>query len=267
MKALKNKTIILRIITSLILIIIIFSYKFAVNDPNKVNLLNRFALRSPEYPLGTDSLGRCIYSRLLYGGFTSVGIAVIGGVFVLIIGIFIGLFLAKIEGRSSILAESFLNAVTAIPPIAYLIIFISAWGNSIFTMMIAIMITLFLRLIKLVKSITEVELKKAYIICAITSGAGNSRILFFHVLPNILEPCIRFVCLSSVDMILAISAFSFIGLNMGDDVIDWGRMVSDAQNVILSNPMETIYPILLIIVSALMLNILGRTFKAGDSNA
>lgn len=124
--------------------------------------------------------------------------------------------------RRNILAESILNAVTAIPPVAYLIIFIGIWGNSIPTMLVALTASLVLRMIKLVKTLIEGEYDKAYIMCAIACGASKMRIMLVHILPNIIRDVVQFICLSCAEMIIAISGFSFIGLSLGDDVIDWG---------------------------------------------
>ena len=84
----------------------------------------------------------------------------------------LGLLLGQGKAGRNVIFESLLNAVTAIPPVAYLIIFISAWGNSISTMVVALTISLVLRMIKLIKTKTEIEYGKAYVLCAIASGAS-----------------------------------------------------------------------------------------------
>lgn len=248
-----------------ILIISCFGYLFAPNDPYYVDMTNRLAQPSVQYPLGTDILGRCTLSRILYGGKTTVGIVAFGCVIVFLAGTVIGLLISKTEKNDGILFESVLNAVTAIPPIAYLIIFIAAWGNGIFTMIVAITLSLFLRLIKLVKTRTEVELKSAYISCAITSGAGKLRVLFWHILPNIISDVAEFICLSCADMILAIVGFSFIGLGLGDNVIDWGTMVSESHQMLLSNPALTFYPIGCIFICAMCFHMIGHNISKGGN--
>jgi len=247
----------------MVLCICCFGSLLIPNDPFQVNLMHRLAASSSQYPLGTDLLGRCTLSRLLYGGRTTIGIVLLGCSLVLFLGVIIGLVISKNNQRNDVVYESVLNSITAIPPIAYLIIFIGAWGNGIFTMTIAITISLLLRLIKLVKTRAEVELRKAYVYCAMTSGAGRIRILFWHVLPNIIADVIEFVCLSCADMILAIVGFSFIGLGLGDNVMDWGTMVSESYHLIQINPFLTYYPIICIFISTLCFHVLGRTISSG----
>lgn len=159
------------------------------------------------------------------------------------------------------MAESILNAVTAIPPVAYLIIFIGIWGNSIPTMLVALTASLILRMIKLVKTLIEVEYDKAYIMCAIACGASKVRIMLVHILPNIIRDIVQFICLSCAEMIIAISGFSFIGLSLGDDVIDWGVMLSDARALAETHPQLLLYPILFIFISSLCFNYLGRLLE------
>lgn len=238
-------------------------YVFAPNDPFYTDITNRLASPSVKYPLGTDILGRCILSRLLYGGKTTVGIVLLGCFFVTVMGTTVGLLISKSNNKNGIFFESILNAVTAIPPIAYLIIFIAAWGNGIFTMIISITVSLLLRLIKLVKTRAEIELDKAYVYCAITSGSGRLRVLFWHIFPNIISDVAEFICLSCADMILAIVGFSFIGLGLGDNVIDWGTMVLESYNLILSNPVLTFYPIACIFLCTLCFQMLGRSISKG----
>ena len=80
-----------------------------------------------------------------------------------------------------------------------------------------------LRVIKLVQTRTEIEQGKAYVMCAVASGAKPSRILFVHILPNLIWDVLHFICLSCADMTLSIVSFSFIGLGMGDNVVGLGQ--------------------------------------------
>ena len=191
----------------------------------------------------------------------TLGIVLVGSAIVILLGIFFGILLAKTGRRRNILAESILNAVTAIPPVAYLIIFIGIWGNSIPTMLVALTASLVLRMIKLVKTLIEGEYDKAYIMCAIACGASKMRIMLVHILPNIIRDVVQFICLSCAEMIIAISGFSFIGLSLGDDVIDWGVMLSDARALAGTHPQLLFYPIFFIFISSLCFNYLGRLLE------
>lgn len=133
-----------------ILLFFLFGSFFAPHDPTATNIRGKYLSSSAEYPFGTDDFGRCEFSRILEGGKITLGIVLVGSAIVILLGIFFGILLAKTGRRRNILAESILNAVTAIPPVAYLIIFIGIWGNSIPTMLVALTASLVLRMIKLV---------------------------------------------------------------------------------------------------------------------
>ena len=240
-----------------------FGFLFAPNNPNHVNLALKFIKPCSEYPFGTDHMGRCILSRILYGGKTTLGIVLLGSSIVITIGTLLGLLLGQRKRGESVLVESVLNAVTAIPPIAYLIIFIGAWGNGIPTMITALTLSLIMRLIKLVKTETEIELEKAYVMCAIASGASRGHLLFVQVAPNIIRDVIHYVCLSCTDMIMAIVGFSFIGLGLGDNIIDWGVMVSEARAVVIMRPDIILYPIAFIFLCTLSFNLIALEIEKG----
>lgn len=104
---------------------------FAPHDPTAANIRKKYLSSSIEYPFGTDDFGRCEFSRILAAGKTTLGIVLVGSSIVIVSGIFFGILLARTGRRRNILAESILNAVTAIPPVAYLIIFIGI-GETVF---------------------------------------------------------------------------------------------------------------------------------------
>ena len=185
----------------------------------------------------------------------------------LVLGTLIGLWLGRANAARSLVFSSLLDAVTAIPPLAYLIIFVGIWGNSIPTMLVALTVSLILRMIKLVKTQTEIELDKAYVLCAVSSGASRSRVLFVHILPNIIRPLVHFLCLSCAEMIMNISAFSFIGLTLGDDVIDWGSMLSEGRSMLMTHPSLLFLPILFIFLCTLAFNLLAKQLEGGESRS
>ena len=245
-------------IPALILLALAFGFVLAPNAPDKTHILAKYAEPSPEFPLGTDAMGRCELSRLLQGGQTTLGIVLLGAAIVFALGVFLGFLFARTGGRTGVFSDSLLNAITAIPPLAYLIIMIGIWGNSIPTMIVALTVSLILRMVKLVMTLVEEEYRKAYVRCAFASGANRARILFLHILPVILPQLVQYICLSCSDMILAISGFSFIGLSLGANVIDWGGMLAEARGGFAMRPALLYYPVALIFICSLCFNVLGR---------
>ena len=244
-------------IPTLVIIFFFAGFLFAPNDPMKSNLLERYADPSAEYPFGTDALGRCILSRILYGGWTTLGIVLGGSLIVFLLGTVIGMVTSRAVMKENALIDGLINAVTAIPPIAYLIVFIGAWGSGAKTTLVALTVSYILRYI--------MEMGKAYVMCAIASGASKLRITLIHIFPNLIAEMIRFLCLSCADMILAITGFSFIGLGLGDNVVDWGSMILDARGALVLHPTMILYPIGAVILSTLCFNVIGRQLTTKEA--
>lgn len=119
----------LSILPALVILFCFLGFLAAPNNPEEVVITQSFLTPCAEYPLGTDQYGRCVLSRILYGGYTTLGIVLMGSAIVMTVGILLGLLLGQGKAGRNVLFESILNAVTAIPPIAYLIIFISTWAT------------------------------------------------------------------------------------------------------------------------------------------
>lgn len=229
------------------------------------NLLARYASPSIEYPFGTDSLGRCILSRILYGGWTTLGIVLCSSLIVFLTGTVVGMVTSRAVMRENALVDGLISAVTAIPPIAYLIVFIGAWGSGAKTTLVALTVSYVLRYIKLVRTRTDMEMGKAYVMCAIAAGASKVRVMLIHIFPNLFAEMLRFLCLSCADMILAIAGFSFIGLGLGDNVVDWGSMIIEAKGAFILHPTMILYPIGAVILSTLCFNVIGRQLTAKEA--
>ena len=131
--------------------------------------------------------------------------------------------------------------------------------------LVALTVSYILRYIKLVRTRTDMEMGKAYVMCAIASGASKLRIMLIHIFPNLIAEMIRFLCLSCADMILAITGFSFIGLGLGDNVVDWGSMILDARGALVLHPTMILYPIGAVILSTLCFNVIGRQLTTKEA--
>lgn len=255
----------LKKIKVLMMIIIIIApmilYFAAPNNPNAVNVENKLASSNHQYILGTDNLGRCELSRLLYAGKTTISIVLGASIIIFIIGTIWGLLLSNINSYLELIFSSFLDSITAIPTIVYLIIIVGILGNSVWTMLIALTASMTLRLIKFVKTLSQNELNKAYCTCAFCLGASNFRVLFIHVLPNIIYQILSYISLSCAEMIMMISGFSFIGLNLGDTEIDWGFMLNEGRKYFSTVPSLVFYPMFLIVLYAFIFNGLAKLVK------
>lgn len=242
----------------LVLLLCFLGFMFAPNDPDKIDLTNRLAGCSSQFPFGTDIQGRCLLSRILYGARTSVGIVAISFMLIIITACPVGLFFGLKQKFLPWFWDTVLNTITALPPIVYLMVFIGAWGNSVNTTFLALTLGVFPRLVKLVKTKTEIEMEKAYVLSAKVSGCRTFRLLFRHIFPNCLKEIISYMSLMCAEMIMMITSFSFIGLGLGDNVKELGAIIEDAHKVILLRNDIMLYPIIIVIIIALSFNLVGQ---------
>lgn len=252
----------IKIVILLILIILpIILGNYAPNSPFKVNINDKFAGISEVYLLGADNLGRCELSRILYAGDLTIRLVIVASIIIGILGTVFGLLLSIKDGFLKMVIMSFIDAITTIPTIVYLMIFVGVLENRLATVIIGLVFSITLRLTKYVMTLSEDEQKKAYVICAKCLGASDIRMVFVHILPNIKYRIFSYISLSCAEMVMMISAFSFIGINLGDTKIDWGLLLSEGKQYLYLKPSLTIYPMVLIIFYTYIFNILSSTMK------
>lgn len=219
------------IATFAVFLLLTMGWVFAPNDPFQQDLLQRLADPSFAFPLGTDALGRCVLSRLLYGGRTTLLLVLLVGVAILFIGTIFGLLAGWYKGKLSFMIDGILYLFTAFPPIVFVISFVGSWGAGINPFIYGLIFSGWGMVAKLVKTLVEDEKNKTYVSSAIVSNCSQVRLLAFHILPNIGKNVLNYISLSCADMIILTVGFSYIGVSMGDQVIHWGELVLEYQNL------------------------------------
>lgn len=228
----------------------------APHDPYDI-FPDRLVAPSAQYPLGTDALGRCVLSRLIYGGrislqvgLTSVGIAAV-------IGTTLGLIAGYVEGHVDNVIMRFMDVLLAFPGLLLAITIVAVLGPSLFNLMIAIGIATVPQYTRLVRGSTLSVKQEEYILACQAQGASSFRVVFRHVLPNIASPIIVLATLGVASAILSAAALSFIGLGPSPPTAEWGSMLSGARNYIRRAWWLVTFPGLAIILSVLAINMIG----------
>ena len=220
------------------------------NSPFHVDVTNKFAGYSRDYLLGTDHLGRCELSRILLAGKITLKLVIISSFLIGVIGTVLGLILSMNDGVFKMVTLSIIDSITAIPTIIYLVIVVGMLENRVVTVILSLVFSITLRLIKFVLVLSQEEQKKAYCSCA-----------FVHILPNIIYRILSYISLSCAEIIMTISGFSFIGINLGDTKIDWGYMLNEGRAYYNIKPTLMIYPMVLIIFFTFIFNVLSNQIK------
>ncbi|MCL0074790.1 nickel ABC transporter permease subunit NikC [Thermodesulfovibrionales bacterium] len=229
----------------------------APHDPIEQNLEHRLLSPNTEYLLGTDNLGRCILSRLIHG--TSVSLQI--GVMVVGIAAFVGVTLGLVAGyRGGLIDELIMRIVDillAFPGIILALVIAGILGPSLFNVMLALAVVGWTSYARVVRGAVLSVKEKEFVEAARALGAGEARIMFRHILPNVMAPVIVMATLGMAHVILAAAALGFLGLGAQPPTPEWGSMLNDGRAFMRTAPHLTIFPGLAIMVTVLAFNFLG----------
>lgn len=227
-------------------------------NPNQVVMADRLLpIGSPGHILGTDHLGRDMFTRLLFGGRVSVAIGFIAVAIAMFFGVIIGLFAGYFQGVFDIIAMRFIDILQAFPYVLLAIAIIAALGPGLLNAMIAIAITGIPYYARIVRGTVLTLREQEFIDAERVLGASNMRIIFKHILPNSLSPIIVAATLDVGWMIIAASGMSFLGLGAQPPMAEWGVMLSDGKDFIRVAPHLSMLPGMAIFIVVLSLNLLG----------
>jgi peptide/nickel transport system permease protein len=243
----------------LVVLMAIFAPEIAPNDPNTVHLINSYLApgENPQYPLGTDALGRCLYSRLLFGAERSllVGIVAVGvgGIF----GTIYGAISAFYAGILDIFLMRIVDVFLALPFIPIVVILVTLYPEGGLIMIgLAIAFINWTGYARLIRSEILSLRERQFTEAARGLGASNFRIIWRHMLPNAIAPVIVAATFGMAAAILTEAGVAFLGF--GNPVIpSWGRICAEGRDVMRTAWWITVLPGIMIFIAVLGFNLLG----------
>ena len=231
------------------------------HDPVEPDLKNILASPSWSHPFGTDTLGRDVFSRVIYGsrisllvGFVSVGIATL-------IGIMVGALSGYSGGIVDELIMRFVDLMMCFPTFFLILAVIALLEPSIWNIMIVIGLTNWMGIARLVRAEIMSIKNKEYVLAAKAMGFPNRRIIFGHVLPNSLSPVYVVATLGIGGAILTESALSFLGIGVQPPTPSWGNILTQAKDNIEVAWWLSLYPGLAIFLTVMGYNLLGEGLR------
>jgi len=232
------------------------------HDPIAVNADNAYLPPlSPSHLLGTDELGRDLFSRVLWGARVSLPVAFVAVAVGLVAGGVIGLMSGYFGGVFDLLLMRLIDALLAFPALILAIAIVAALGPDLRNAMIAIGIVAIPVYARLVRALV-LQLKQMEFIAATRSlGATPIRIIVRHLIPNLLNPVIVQVSLSAGFAILAEATLSFLGLGAQVPTPDWGQMINTGATFLANDPWLAIVPGTAISVTVFSFNLLGDSLR------
>ena len=246
-----------------IAVIAIFAPWLAPNDPQEQDLFGNLlppawdALGDPKYPLGTDSLGRCILSQLFYGARVAMIVAIVASTGAMLIGVSLALVAGYFGGLLDGLITRLVDLWMSFPPVVLSLILMLGFGVGVTNVILAIVLVDWTRFCRVVRSDVLVVRRRDYVPAARLLGFGHFRTIRREVLPGVLPLIITLMSLEMGIAVVVEAILSFVGLSVEADISAWGVMVADARQYMYQSVWGLIFPILAILFTVLGFNLLG----------
>lgn len=212
---------------------------------------------SPGHLLGTDEYGRDIFARILYGGRIDLLIAFGATGVTLVVGTGVGLVSGYFGGWLDTILMRIVDLFFAFPFFVLVIAIVAVLGPSIFNMFIAIWLTSWISYARITRGHTIVVKGREYVLAAKALGYRNTRVMFRHILPNVVSFVLIFAMVDAVGNVLLGAALGFLGLGAKPPSPEWGAMISDGQNYILSSWWLSTLPGVAIVLVGVGFSLLG----------
>lgn len=238
-------------------ILLLLAPFIAPYDPVHVNMGERLKGISAEHLLGTDHLGRDVFSRILAGSQMTVGISILVLVIALCIGVPIGLLSGYLGGKVDRFFMRIVDAFMAFPDYIVAIILSGLLGPGMFNLVFAIVMVKWVGYARLARSIVLSEKQRDYITIAKINGLGSIQILCKHMIPHAVGNVMVLATLDVGKVILMIASLSYIGLGAQPPAPEWGAMLNEGKAFFYNAPHLMVIPGLAIMIVVLISNLLG----------
>jgi peptide/nickel transport system permease protein len=235
----------------------IFAPLVAPFPPNEQNLANAFQAPSWSHLMGTDNLGRDIFSRVVYAGRVDLQIGFITTYIPLLTGVALGAIAGYLGGRVDTVIMRLVDVVIAFPFLVLVIAILAVVGPGLKGMYIAVLAVGWSMYARLTRAEMLVLREQQFVLAAESLALSRRRIIFRHAVPNVLRPNLVFSMADFVLNILLAASLSFLGLGVRPPTAEWGAMVADGQNFLLNAWWITTFPGIVIVIVGIGLSLIG----------
>lgn len=252
---------IILVLIGLLVLCAVFAPVLAPNDPYKTSLLDAQVGPCKKFPLGTDSLGRCMLSRVLYGARISIFASLLITCLVFLIGVTIGSLCGYFGGAVDAVLNKVITIMQVFPQIILAIAIAGIMGIGIKNTIIALCMVLWVDYARLSRSFTFSIKNRNFIKAAKICGESNFKIIFKRVIPNIMHPLIVNASLGIASTIMEIAALSYLGVGVEEPQAEWGAMINLGRNYIQTDLKMVLIPGIAIFFTAAVFNLFGEKLR------
>ena len=258
----QNRTAVFTTLAVLLIALIgIFAPVIAPNDPYETNIINKFASYSVQYPLGTDQLGRCVLSRMIYGIRPTLGLAALTMAGTIGIGAVLGIIAGYFRGIAEEIIMRIVDVMLSFPSQIMVFAVVALLGVSVQNVIIANVFIKWAWYARMIRTGVMQYRDKNFVQFSRCVGMPERFILFRHLLPSITSDL---AVLASLDIgwaIINISTLSFLGLGVQAPTPEWGAMLNEAKEVLTRNPTQMLAPGIAIVALVCCFNLLGDAMR------
>ncbi len=249
-------------LVSLMVLCAVFAPYISPFDPNAQDIMDRFSGPTTKHFLGTDYLGRDILSRIIYGcriaALVSFGAVSLSA----IVGVIVGVAAGYREGSKLDYAVILLfDIVLSFPQVILALAIVAVLGTSLFNLIIALAVTAFPFYGRIARAQTLSVKESDYVIACEALGVGHARIIFKHIIPNILTPIIICVGMDMATMIVYEAGLSFLGLGVKPPTASWGIMLQNGYKYIMTSPWMILWPSVAIALAMVAFTLLSEGLR------
>ncbi|MGE7919783.1 nickel transporter permease [Viridibacillus sp. NPDC093762] len=252
-------------ISSIIILLMIgvalFAPFLAPNDPNFVDIAQKLQGPSSQFPLGTDHLGRCILSRLIFGTQTSLGTAILVIGFMMMISVPLGIFAGYVGGKVDYLFMRICDILMAFPSFLLSLALVGILGPGIFNLILAMVLVQWVYYARVIRGMVLSVKEQNFILAAKICGTPKFIIIMKHIFPAIISQVVVLVFMDIGGVILAISSLSFLGLGVQPPEAEWGMMINDSKPFFRNYPSLMLYPGMMVFIVVIAFNVFGEALK------
>ncbi|HEX2282416.1 MAG TPA: ABC transporter permease [Thermomicrobiales bacterium] len=232
-----------------------------IQSPDAMNLTNQLAPPSLEHLLGTDSFGRDILSRVIYGARISVAVGFVTVLMALVLGATSGILAGYFRGPIDSVLMRIMDTLLAFPSILLAIALVGVLGPGQFNVMLGLGIVYAPAFARVARAKVLSVRSREYVTAAQAVGASDARLLFRHIVPNSLGPIIVQATVAYAFAIIAEAGLSFLGLGVPPDVPSWGSMLTEARKYIQMDPWFALIPGTALSIAVLSITLLGDSLR------